>query len=199
MATETREGAVPSAMVSGARPGVRPEARVFCPTDAPTLHHISLFVPDLEASTRFYTAGLGLTPREEFQDIIGRRAAGAFPFGVASVFLEAGNGRYIELHPAGQAAMSPSGFPMNHLALGVADVDAAYARALAAGATPFGFSLPGQQWNGEPLDVIMSGDRPEPMRMAFIQGPSGELIELYQAASASRAPAESAPEGGRDA
>ena len=72
---------------------------------------------------------------------------------------------------------------MNHLALCVADVDAAYARALAAGAVPFEVPIPSEHWDGAPLDVIMSGNRPEPMRMAFLQGPSGELIELYQAAA----------------
>ena len=79
--------------------------------------------------------------------------------------------------------MMPPRFPMNHVALTVADVDAAYERALAAGGTPFGFELPSEPWDGSPLDVIMSGDAAEPMRMAFLQGPSGELIELYQAAA----------------
>ncbi len=157
------------------------EERVFCAAAQPTLHHVSLFVSDLEASIVFYTSGLGLTLREEFDDIIGLRASGDFPFHVASIFLEAGDGRYVELHPAGDGAMSPPGFPMNHLALAVVDVDAAYDRALTAGATPFGFTLHTEHWDGAPLDVIMSGERPEPMRMAFLQGPSGELIELYQA------------------
>ena len=111
---------------------------------------------------------------------------------MASVFLEGGDGRYVELHPAGQGAMSPPGFPLNHLAFGVADVDAAYARALAAGATPFDIPVPGRHWDGAPLDVTISGDRPEPMRMAFLQGPSGELIELYQAAVANASPNEAA-------
>lgn len=187
-----KENAAASAKVVEGLLGVGVDQRVFVPADRPTLHHVSLFVSDLEASARFYTSGLGLTLREEFRDIVGRRASGSFPFGVASVFLEAGDGRYVELHPAGQGTMSPPGFPLNHLALGVADVDAAYARALAAGAVPFDIPVPGQHWDGAPLDVTMSGDHPEPMRMAFIQGPSGELIELYQAAAASISPAEPA-------
>lgn len=157
------------------------EERVFCASEQPRLHHISLFVSDLDASVQFYTAGLGLTLREEFDDIIGLRSTHKFSFEVASVFLECGDGQYVELHPAGDGEMSPPGFPMNHLAFAVVDVDAAYGRALAAGAVPFGFSLPDEDWDGAPLDVIMSGDQPEPMRMAFLQGPSSELIELYQA------------------
>lgn len=156
------------------------EERVFCGTSQPTLHHVSLFVSNLEASVEFYTAGLGLTVREEFDDIIGVRPTHKFPFEVASVFLECGDGRYVELHPAGDAEMAEPGFPMNHLAFAVVDVDAAYERALDAGAVPFGFSLPGEDWNGAPLDVVMSGKNPEPMRMAFLKGPSSELIELYQ-------------------
>ena len=172
-----------SARADEGQPGVVPGQHVFCTADRPTLHHVSLFVSDMEASTRFYTAGLGLTLREEFRDIVGRRASGEFPFGVASVFLEAGDGRYIELHPAGQWPMSPPGFPLNHLALAVADVDAAYAQALAVGGSAIDIPVTDRQWDGTPLDVVMSGDRPEPMRMAFVTGPSQELIELYQAAS----------------
>lgn len=192
MQERTNEAAAAPARAVEGGPGAALGRRVFCPADRPTLHHVSLFVSDLEASTKFYVSGLGLTLREEFGDIIGRRARGDFPFKVASVFLEAGHGRYVELHPAGQGAMSPPGFPLNHLALGVVDVDAAYARALAAGAAPFDIPVPGQHWDGAPLDVIMSGDHPEPMRMAFLQGPSGELIELYQAAAANASPAEPA-------
>ncbi|WP_415400769.1 VOC family protein [Tateyamaria sp. SN3-11] len=162
---------------------VQPDRRVFCPMQSSVLHHVSLFVSDMEVSTRFYTEGLGLTLREEFEDIIGLRGAHRFPFTVASIFLEAGEGRYIELHPAGDGEMSPPGFPMNHLAIAVLDVDAAYAQALAFGGARFDIPIPNEEWDGTPLDVIMSGPRPEPMRMAFLQGPSGELIELYQASN----------------
>lgn len=178
---QTQEGAADSAKVAETQQDTDRGQVVFCAADRPTLHHVSLFVADLQASTRFYIAGLGLSLTEEFHDIVGRRATGEFPFEVASVFLEAGDGRYIELHPVGQGAMSEPGFPLNHLALGVTDVDAAYARALEAGGAPFDIPVQEQHWDGTPLDVEMTGDRPESMRMAFVQGPSGELIELYQA------------------
>ncbi|MDJ0919569.1 MAG: VOC family protein [Henriciella sp.] len=161
--------------------------RVFCGSDEPILHHVCLFVSDMDASVEFYTTGLGLKVREAFDDIVGVRPTGRFPFRLASVFLQAGDGRYIELHPAGDGDMSPPGFPLNHLALSVADVDAAYDRAVAAGALPFGFAMEEAHWDGTPLDVVMTGQRSEPMRMAFLQGPSGELIELYQAAAANNA------------
>ena len=54
-----------------------------------------------------------------------------------------------------------------HIALSFDDVDAAYARALAAGAdsvqSPTSFTLP--EWR---------------VRLAFVDGPSGERIELYR-------------------
>ncbi|MBT0586150.1 VOC family protein [Alteromonas oceanisediminis] len=155
--------------------------RIFCGTQSPVLHHVCLFVPDIDASVRFYTSGLGLSVRETFDDIIGLRTKGNFPFKVRSVFIQAGEGRYIELHPAGDGAMQAPGFPLNHLAIAVVSVDEAYQQALNAGGKTFGFSMQEADWDGTPMDVIMAGERSEPMRMAFLQGPSGELVELYQA------------------
>ena len=157
---------------------------VFCSaTDGPTLHHASLFVSHLDASVEFYVSGLGLALRERFDDIVGERSTGRFSFGVASVFLEAGKERYIELHPAEDGPMQQPGFPLNHLAFGVADVDEAYSRALKAGAIAISIPVPHEHWDGTPLDVVMTGKNAEPMRMAFLQGPDGELIELYESAS----------------
>lgn len=192
MDTQTDENAAlsPQAVAPHRTGGV--DTRVFCEQDKPVLHHIGLFVSDLTASVKFYTDGLGLALHTEFEDIIGLRDTGDFPFDVASIFLEAGDGRYVELHPAGQGEMSPPGFPLNHLALGVTDVDAAYDRALAAGATPADIPVPKEQWDGSPLDVVMSGRNPEPMRMAFLLGPSGELIELYQSTTKTTRPAQAA-------
>jgi hypothetical protein len=49
--------------------------------------------------------------------------------------------------------------------------------------SPIDIPVPDQHWDGTPLDVIMTGDRPEPMRMTFLLGPDRELIELCQAAT----------------
>ncbi|MAN62937.1 MAG: hypothetical protein CMI60_13440 [Parvibaculum sp.] len=190
MSRQVKEGFTASSKAVGTQNYLDVNDRVFCGSDQPILHHVCLFVPDMEASVNFYISGLGLALREEFDDIVGVRPTGAFPFELASVFLQAGEGRYVELHPSGDAMMSPPGFPLNHLALAVVDVDAAYDRALDAGGTPFGFTMQGEHWDGSPLDVCMTGKRPEPMRMAFILGPSSELIELYQATTASTFPTE---------
>eukprot|EP00435_Cladocopium_sp_Y103_P078352 s1_g2091.t1 len=180
MADQTESNAAASMTAAGTQQYPEVRDRVFCGSEQPILHHVCLFVPDMAASIEFYTSGLGLSLREEFDDIIGLRPSGTLPFGLASAFLQAGDGRYVELHPAGDGEMSPPGFPMNHLAFAVVNVDAAYDRALAAGGVAFGFTIQEEEWDGSPLDIVMSGERPEPMRMAFLQGPSGELIELYQ-------------------
>jgi ketosteroid isomerase-like protein/catechol 2,3-dioxygenase-like lactoylglutathione lyase family enzyme len=164
---------------AGPSPG--PQEAVFYQAGArPDLHHASVYVADLDVAVRFYTEGLGLTVRKWFTDIVSRRGAGDVAFGLASVFLEAGNGLYVELHPAGQGDLLPPGFPLNHLAFGVADVDGAYSRALEAGGRPYDIHVAGFHWDGTPLDVEMAGQYPEPMRMAFLLGPNRELIELYQ-------------------
>ena len=155
--------------------------RVFCGSGDPILHHVCMFVRDMDASVKFYTNGLGLTVRARFDDIVGLKPSGLLSFKVASVFLQAGDGRFIELHPAGDDwEMSPPGFPLNHLAIAVSNVDAVYERAMAHGGAPYGFDMENGAWDGTPLEVVMTGERPEPMRMAFLQAPSGELIELYQ-------------------
>lgn len=159
----------------------RRQRNVFFSANAPILHHVSLFVKDVGKAAKFYIDGIGLSLCEEFDDIIGRRTSGEFSFGVASVFLAAGEGRYVELHPAGNGEMSAPSFPLNHLAFGVADVDQAYNRALKAGGIAVEIPLPTERWDGTPLDVTMTGERPDHMRMAFLAGPSGELMELYQA------------------
>ena len=58
-----------------------------------------------------------------------------------------------------------------HFCLRVADTDASYARALAAGAKP----------RLEPVTRRLSDDPLVEARIAFVTGPSGETIELVKA------------------
>ena len=57
-----------------------------------------------------------------------------------------------------------------HYAVRVADTDAAYARAISAGATSV----------SEPVSVDLQGDRVVKIRIAFIKGLDGEVIEFFQ-------------------
>ena len=142
-----------------------------------------MFVADVEAAIKFYTDGLGFTLRYRWPDAVGKQGDATFKFTLPGVFLDAGDGNYIELFPSGTTPLSPPAFPLNHFALRVADLDQAYARAVKAGAKPFEFKLTEKNWDGAPVDVTTAGDKPEKFRIAFVLGLNGELIELFQGAA----------------
>lgn len=97
-----------------------------------------------------------------------------------AAFLDAGDGRYIEVF--GQASTVQSEGrrrrpdeertegALLHFCLRVADTDAAYARAIASGANP----------RVEPVSRQLSADPLVEVRIAFVTGPNGEVIEFMQ-------------------
>lgn len=125
------------------------------------IHHVAMSVRDFDASLAFYQQGVGLTPCLTWGEGNAR-----------AVMLDTGNGSCLELFAGGPATPRPEGVYL-HLALRVADPDAAYARALAAGATamkpPFDF-------------LIDSQPQPTPVRIAFCTGPDGEVLEFFRSA-----------------
>jgi glyoxylase I family protein len=121
-------------------------------------HHIAMKVADFDAAVRFYKEGLGLPERIGWGEGDSR-----------AVMLDTGNGNYIEIFAGGKAGEKPEG-ALLHLALRTDDVDTAVARAVAAGATV----------TVEPKEVtIPSVPEPTPVRLAFIRGPAGEIIEFF--------------------
>lgn len=127
----------------------------------PGFHHVALGVRDFEATLRFYQDGFGFIRRFGWGEGDSRAA-----------MLDTGDGNYLEVfagskRPAGEDA--PEG-ALLHLALRTPDVDAAYARALSAGARS----------QTAPQDVVIDGDYPLPVRLAFVIGPDGEVIEFFQ-------------------
>jgi glyoxylase I family protein len=132
-------------------------------------HHVAVRAVDFDATVTFYTEGLGCTVHYEFS-VPGRidRAA----------FLDAGDGRYIEVFGTGstvqaegrrrQPGEEPTEGALLHFCLRVADVDASYARALAAGGVS----------RSAPRTAALGGEPPAEVRIAFISGPNGEVIEF---------------------
>lgn len=111
------------------------------------LHHVSINVTDVDAARRFYVDVLGLTERDD-------RPA----FGFAGAWLDAGP-QQIHLI-AGDVPPSVG----QHLALHVADLDAAVAELRARG-------------------IEVSDPSPVgPGRQSFLTDPSGNLVELNQPA-----------------
>lgn len=121
-------------------------------------HHVSMRVRDMDASLKFYTEGLGFTPKLTWGQ--GERQ---------TVLLDTGDGNYFEISGGGSDAPKPEGIFL-HLALRTTDCDTAVERARAAGA----------EITVEPRDVMLSSIPPTPIRIAFFKGPDGELIELFQ-------------------
>lgn len=126
-------------------------------------HHIALRAKDYEASKKFYMDALGMEMKGEW-GAIGERGC----------MLIIGDGGIVELYEGGTNDL-PEDFEKRngcffHLAIAVDDVDAAYEIALAAGAKE----------HIVPCDNVIGSVPPMPIRMAFVAGPSGELIEFFK-------------------
>jgi glyoxylase I family protein len=137
----------------------------------PGFHHVAIRAVDFDETIRFYTEGLGFRVH--------------FPFAVPgridrAAFLDAGDGRFVEVFGAGSMVQAEgrrrqpdeerTEGALLHFCLRVADTDASYARALAAGAVS----------RVEPGTRRLSEDPLVDVRIAFVVGPNGEVIEFMQ-------------------
>ena len=129
------------------------------PKLGPGFHHVAIRAYDFEKTLKFYQEALG------YERVYGWGAAPS-----RAAMLGMGDGNYTEVfegRPAEQ--IIPEGAVL-HYAVRVADTDAAYARAIAAGAENVSV----------PADVDIQGDRVVRVRIAFIKGLDGEVIEFFQ-------------------
>lgn len=125
--------------------------------------HIALKATDIENTIKFYTEALGFEVKARWGEGDGRAA-----------MLDAGDSTVIEVFHGG---VKSEKCPENkagewfHLALGVDDTDAAYERALKFGAVS----------KVAPKNVdIQAVPEVMPVRIAFVYGPDGEVIEFFQ-------------------
>ena len=149
-------------MASSPAPGVR-------------MSHVALAVADLDASTRFYTEGLGFEPGPSFEsgDETAAVSEVEAPVRMLAQFLTK-DGFRLELMgwetPAvhGTASQSRNQRGLTHLSFEVDDIDATEARLLELG----GVAIPGAR-----LHI----DRP-PMEITvvFLADPDGSRIELLE-------------------
>ncbi|MBQ3231069.1 MAG: VOC family protein [Clostridia bacterium] len=120
-------------------------------------HHIALKASDFEKTVAFYKA-LGLTEKVRWGEGDGR-----------AVMLNLGDGGCIEVFAGGEKRERVDERWL-HLAMKTSDVDAAYKTAIEAGAVS----------HIEPKTVSPEGSVPKiEMRIAFVYGPDGELIEFF--------------------
>jgi len=133
-------------------------------------HHVAIRAGDFDATIKFYNEGLGCTVRYEFSVPGIDRAA----------FLDAGDGRFIEVFGPASTVQAEgrrrrsdeeaTEGALLHFCLRVADVEASYARALAAGATS----------RIAPRVASLAGEPPAEVQIAFVTGPNGEVIEFLK-------------------
>ncbi|TXK83530.1 VOC family protein [Paenibacillus sp. N3.4] len=84
------------------------------------------------------------------------------------VLLDSGDGNYIEVFAGGTGETRPEGSYF-HVAFRSNNVDAAVETAVAAGAVV----------TVDPKDVILGSNPPTPVRIAFVKGLNGEIIEFF--------------------
>jgi glyoxylase I family protein len=142
-------------------------------TSGNCFHHVAIRAVDFDETVRFYTEGLGFRVH--------------FPFSVPgridrAAFLDAGDGRFVEVF--GQASNVQSEgrkrLPQEertegallHFCLRAADTDVSFARAIAAGGVA----------RIDPVTRRLSEDPVVEVRIAFVTGPNGEVIEFLQSA-----------------
>lgn len=134
-------------------------------------HHVAIRAVDFEATVKFYTEGLGFRVH--------------FPFAIPgridrAAFLDAGDGRFVEVFGTASTVQSEgrrrepgedrTEGALLHFCLRAVDTDASYARAMAAGATS----------RVEPVTRRLSEVPLVEVRIAFVTGPNGEVIEFLQ-------------------
>jgi catechol 2,3-dioxygenase-like lactoylglutathione lyase family enzyme len=140
-----------------------------------SLLHVALLADDLDESLRFYREALGFERTYEWTQ--SATPEGRVVYTGRGALIELGERTYLEQLP-GEPTNGTG--PVHHIALLVPDVDEAYQRCLAAGARAFSFD----GWDGAPLTVDLNGTPPARVRDAFVLGPSGELLELYESMEA---------------
>jgi len=126
-------------------------------------NHIAFRAKNYEDTMKFYREGLGCELYREWVGDDGRCS-----------LIDLGNKTYIEVYegakgelPEGYDKMAGSYF---HFAIETSDTDSAFAAAVKAGA----------KVKDEPFDTTIMSNPPLPIRIAFVYGPSNELIEFFQ-------------------
>ena len=120
------------------------------------IHHLALNVSDIEVSIDFYQTALGMQ--------LSRRW-GESP---KAAMLDMGDGAMLELFERPDGSGVEGSYL--HFALRSDNVDQAYRHAIENGATE----------SVAPKDVDIPASPTFPVRIAFVKGPDGESVELFQ-------------------
>lgn len=124
--------------------------------------HIALRATDIERSIKFYTEVLGFTLKARWGE--GDRQI---------ALVDSGDGTCLEIFHAGFAAEKCDEMKAGeyfHLAFAVESADDAFKSAVEGGA----------EAKVAPKNVDIQSDPVMPVRLAFVYGPDGEVIEFFQ-------------------
>jgi glyoxylase I family protein len=122
------------------------------------IHHIAMRVKDFDKSVGFYTRLLGFKQVLYWEDKESR-----------ATMVDSGNGSCLEIFSGGKEGDRPEGHFL-HLAFAVTNCDAAVKRVADAG----------HKVTMQPKDVTIPSKPPTPVRIAFFEGPDGEVLEFFQ-------------------
>jgi len=124
-------------------------------------HHVAIFATDFDKSLDFYTVGLGFKPILAWGTENNR-----------AVMLDIGDGGCIELFAGVKVSKIHDEMAGEwlHFAISTDDAEGAYNAAIEAGAKT---QMP-------PTDLIIPSTPPLPVKIAFVKGPDGEVIEFFQ-------------------
>lgn len=121
-------------------------------------HHTAIRSADFDASVRFYTEVLGMTPKISWGEAPDR-----------AIMIDAGDGNYVEVFERDPLSAEES--TILHMAFRTDDCAGMLEKARSAGA----------EITMEPTAVdIASNIGTVPVKIAFFKGPDGEVIELFQ-------------------
>lgn len=121
------------------------------------LHHVSIKTCEFDKTIEFYTKTLGFPIFKAYGEGTGRCAT-----------LDTGNGTFMEIFANGTPDIKPEG-SIHHFAFLVDDVDLVIKNISDAGGTV----------TVKPMDYTAQTTPPSQLRLGFVKGPNGELIEFF--------------------